>query len=96
MTIAAGRWLHIISSWIIFLLIIVTSGSAHAQNVNQLTIEQLLKDGWSIAGYAAQGTTFILLKNESRSYLVQCSVLYDTTRGARAAERVKTNCYELH
>ena len=28
-------------------------------------------------------------------HLVQCSVLYDTTRGATQAERVKTNCYEL-
>ena len=55
-----------------------------------------MKNGWTVAGYAAQGTTFILLKHERQPYLVQCSVLYDTTRGAKATERVKTNCYELH
>jgi len=96
MTISARRWLHLLGSWIVFLLIVATSGYSSAQNENQLSIEQLLKDGWSVAGYAAQGTTFILFKNESRNYLVQCSVLYDTSRGPRATERVKTNCYELH
>ena len=71
-------------------------GAATAQNQQDPTIETLMKNGWTVAGYAAQGTTFILFKHESQPYLVQCSVLYDTTRGARTTERVKTNCYELH
>jgi len=73
-----------------------TVGATRAQGEDQLNIEKLLKDGWTVAGYAAQRTTFILLKHESRTYLVQCSILYDTTRGAGTAERVQSNCYELH
>jgi hypothetical protein len=71
-------------------------GTAGAQDQVPPTIEELLKDGWTVAGYAAQGTTYILLRHEGLHYLVQCSVLYDTTRGAKTADRVRTNCYELH
>jgi hypothetical protein len=78
------------------LLTTVTLDPARAQGEDQLTVEKLLKDGWTVAGYAAQRTTFILLKHESRPYLVQCSILYDTTRGSGTAERVQSNCYELH
>jgi hypothetical protein len=60
-----------------------------------LTIAELVRDGWSVAGYAAQGNTYILFRKDGADHLVQCSVLYDTTRGATQAERVKTNCYEL-
>jgi hypothetical protein len=78
------------------ILTAITLGPARALGEDQLTIEKLLKDGWTVAGYAAQRTTFILLKHESRPFLVQCSILYDTTRGAATAERVQSNCYELH
>jgi hypothetical protein len=60
-----------------------------------LTIEKLLEDGWKVAGYTGQGTTFMLLRHDDRNYLIQCSILYDTTRGPRMVERVRTNCYEL-
>jgi hypothetical protein len=60
-----------------------------------LTIERLLEDGWKVAGYTGQGTTFLLLRHDARNYLIQCSILYDTTRGSRMVERVRTNCYEL-
>jgi len=61
-----------------------------------ITIAKLLKDGWTIAGYTATNNAYILFRHENADHLVQCSVLYDTTRGATNAERVKTNCYELH
>ncbi|PSC05831.1 hypothetical protein SLNSH_06740 [Alsobacter soli] len=74
---------------------IVVGGPAAAQGDPHLTVEQLLNDGWKVAGYAGQGTMYILFRHDDRPYLVQCSVLYDTTRGARMTERVRTNCYEL-
>lgn len=60
----------------------------------QLTVEDLLKAGWEIAGYASnfEGRSLILFKHKDKAYLAQCSVLYDATR----ANRVVTNCYEVH
>jgi hypothetical protein len=95
MTESAGRNLHPLGSCMMLFLAGVTPGSASAQDESRPTVEKLLKDGWSVAGYAAQGPTFILFKHDNRDYLVQCSVLYDTTRGTKTMERVKTNCYEL-
>jgi hypothetical protein len=89
------RILHLLRACMILPLIIAMPG-ANAQDEDKPTVEKLLKGGWSVAGYAAQGTTYILFKHDDQDYLVQCSVLYDTTRGTRAMERVKTNCYELH
>jgi hypothetical protein len=59
-----------------------------------LGVEQLLKGGWEIAGYASnfEGRSLILFKHKDKPYLAQCSVLYDVTR----ANRVVTNCYEVH
>lgn len=74
---------------------LAATAEAWAQGDPQLSVEQLLKDGWTVAGYAGQGTMYILLHHPDQKYLVQCSVLYDTTRGSRMAERVRTNCYEL-
>jgi hypothetical protein len=65
-----------------------------AQTPPQITIEQLLTDGWEIAGYGAlsfEGRTFILFKHKDHRYLVQCSILYDVLR----TKRVVTNCYEV-
>ena len=65
-----------------------------AQAPQPLSVEQLLTDGWEIAGYGAlsfEGRTFILFKHKDRHYLVQCSVLYDVLR----TKRVLTNCYEV-
>jgi hypothetical protein len=60
----------------------------------RIEVEQLLADGWEIAGYGAlsfEGRSFILFKHKDKHYLVQCSVLYDVTR----TKRVATNCYEI-
>ncbi len=58
------------------------------------SVEELLKGGWQIAGYASNSdsrSTFILFKNPSENYLVQCLVGYDVTRSPRTFE----NCYRL-
>jgi hypothetical protein len=58
------------------------------------SIEQLLKSGWEVAGYSSNSdnrSTFILFKNPSQSYLVQCLAGYDVTRSPRTFE----NCYKL-
>lgn len=71
-----------------------TPARAQAPPSDALTVEQLLKDGWEIAGYASnfEGRSLILFKHKDKGYLAQCSVLYDVTR----ANRVVTNCYEVH
>ena len=59
-----------------------------------LTIEQLLKSGWEVAGYSSNAdnrSTFILFRNPSQTYLVQCLAGYDVTREPRVFE----NCYRL-
>ncbi len=58
------------------------------------SIEQLMKAGWQIAGYASNSdnrSTFILFKNPNETYLVQCLAGYDVTR----SPRVFQNCYRL-
>ena len=59
-----------------------------------ISIEDLLKSGWEIAGYASNldsRTTFILFKKAGENSLVQCLVGYDVTR----SPRVVRNCYRL-
>ena len=70
------------------------AASTAAAAASLITVEGLLKDGWEVAGYTGSfdGRSFILFKHKDRSYLVQCSVLYDVLR----AERVTINCYEVH
>lgn len=58
------------------------------------SIEELLKSGWEIAGYASNfdnRSTFILFKKPNENYLVQCLAGYDVTR----SPRVFHNCYRL-
>lgn len=57
------------------------------------TIEQLLTDGWEVAGYVAawENRTLILFKHKERRHLVQCSVLIDVMRNPRTV----IVCYEL-
>jgi hypothetical protein len=67
-------------------------GSSQAED--KISISQLLKDGWQIAGYTAthdNRSSFILFRHEKRTYLVNCRVGYDVTRKPRSY----TNCYEL-
>jgi len=59
-----------------------------------LTIDQLLAQGWEIAGYASgydNRTSLILFRHTGVNALVQCGVLYDVTRSPRTI----INCYEL-
>jgi hypothetical protein len=59
-----------------------------------LTIDQLLAQGWEIAGYASgydNRTSLILFRHPGQNALVQCGVLYDVTRNPRTI----VNCYEL-
>jgi hypothetical protein len=59
-----------------------------------ITIEQLLKSGWEVAGFASNAdnrSTFILFRNPGQTYLVQCLAGYDVTREPRVFE----NCYRL-
>jgi hypothetical protein len=59
-----------------------------------LTIDQLLAQGWEIAGYASgydNRTSLILFRHPGVNALVQCGVLYDVTR----VPRTTVNCYEL-
>lgn len=58
------------------------------------SIEQLLKSGWQVAGYAStydNRSAMILFRNPSENYLVQCQAGYDVTR----SPRVYQNCYRL-
>ena len=59
-----------------------------------LTVDQLLAQGWEIAGYASgydNRTSLILFRHKDKNALVQCGVLYDVTRNPRTI----INCYEL-
>lgn len=64
-----------------------------ARAASELTVENLIKDGWEITGYASnfEGRSLILFKHKEKTHLVQCSVLYDVTR----SNRVVTNCYDV-
>jgi len=69
--------------------------AAAAAAETPVTIEQLLQDGWDVAGYTGtfdNRSSLLLFRRKDKNYLVQCSVLYDVTRSPRAI----VNCYELH
>jgi hypothetical protein len=71
---------------------LAASGLADAEA--PLTIEQLLAQGWEIAGYASgydNRTSLMLFRHQGVNALVQCGVLYDVTRNPRTI----ANCYEL-
>jgi hypothetical protein len=76
-----------------FLATILAASSLAAAEI-PLTIEQLLAQGWEIAGYASgydNRTSLILFRHPSANTLVQCGILYDVTR----VPHTKVNCYEL-
>jgi hypothetical protein len=59
-----------------------------------LTVDQLLAQGWEIAGYASgydNRTSLILFRHPGVNTLVQCGIGYDVTRNPRTI----INCYEL-
>ncbi|WP_290992502.1 hypothetical protein [Hyphomicrobium sp.] len=75
--------------------VFITAANADAVSDESAgSIEELMKSGWQIAGYASNSdnrSTFILFKNPNENYLVQCLVGYDVTR----SPRVFHNCYRL-
>ena len=59
-----------------------------------LTIDQLLEQGWEIAGYASgydNRTSLILFRHPGVNAPVQCGILHDVMR----VPRTVVNCYEL-
>jgi hypothetical protein len=70
------------------------AASSLAAAETPLTIDQLLAQGWEIAGYASgydNRTSLILFHHSGVNVLVQCGILYDVTRSPRTV----INCYEL-
>jgi hypothetical protein len=77
----------------LFLAMMLAASSLAAAEI-PLTIDQLLAQGWEIAGYASgydNRTSLILFRHPGVNVLVQCGILYDVTR----AQRTIVNCYEL-
>ena len=75
-------------------LAMTLAASSLAAAETPLTIDQLLAQGWEIAGYASgydNRTSLILFRHPGVNALVQCGILYDVTR----AQRTVINCYEL-
>ena len=78
----------------LFLATMLAASILAAAEAPPLTIDQLLAQGWEIAGYASgydNRTSLILFRHAGVNALVQCSVLYDVTRNPRTI----INCYEL-
>jgi hypothetical protein len=78
----------------LFLAMILATLSLASAEPAPLTIDQLLAQGWEIAGYASgydNRTSLILFRHPGMNALVQCGVLYDVTRSPRTI----VNCYEL-
>ena len=78
----------------ILLATMLAASSVMAADQPPLTIDQLLAQGWEIAGYASgydNRTSLILFRHPGVNALVQCGVLYDVTRSPRTI----VNCYEL-
>jgi hypothetical protein len=80
-------------SGLCFAMMLAASSFAAAEQA-PLTIDQLLAQGWEIAGYASgydNRTSLMLFRHPGINALVQCGVLYDVTRNPRTI----VNCYEL-
>ena len=60
---------------------------------SSISIENLLTDGWEIAGYVSawENRSLILFKHKDHKYLVQCSILIDVLRNPRQV----IYCYEI-
>jgi hypothetical protein len=70
------------------------AASALAAAETPLTINQLLAQGWEIAGYASgydNRTSLILFHHPGVNTLVQCGILYDVTRNPRTVVNCLNN-----
>ena len=74
-------------------LAIAAAHAPMARAQSAATVEQLLTDGWEIAGYVAawENRSLILFKHKDHKYLVQCSILIDVLRNPRQV----IYCYEI-
>ncbi len=74
-------------------LAVAAANVATARAQSAATVEQLLTDGWEIAGYVAawENRSLILFKHKDHKYLVQCSILIDVLRNPRQV----IYCYEI-
>jgi hypothetical protein len=66
----------------LYLATMLTVSSLAAAEI-PLTIDQLLAQGWEIAGYASgydNRTSLILFRHPGVNTLVQCGILYDVTQ----------------
>jgi hypothetical protein len=80
-------------SSLVFATMLVASSTTAAETP-PVTIDQLLAQGWEIAGYASgydNRTSLILFRHAGVNALVQCGIGYDVTRNPRTI----VNCYEL-
>jgi hypothetical protein len=68
------------------------AASSFAAVETPLTIDQLLAQGWEIAGYASgydNRTSLILFRHPGVNALVQCGILYDVTRAQRSRQLLR-------
>jgi hypothetical protein len=87
---AKGRLGSRIMRWGLYVAAMLAAFSLAAADT-PLKIDQLLAQGWEIAGYASgydNRTSLILFRHSGVNTLVQCGILYD-------APRTVINCYEL-
>jgi hypothetical protein len=70
----------------VLLVATLLAASSFAAAETPLTIDQLLAQGWEIAGYASgydNRTSLTLFRHPDVNALVQCGILYDVTRAQR-------------
>ena len=83
-------------------LAMMLAASSLAAAETPLTINQLLAQGWEIAGYASgydNRTSLILFRHTGVNALVQCGILYDVTRTQRTVVqllRAAVNAHHSH
>ena len=90
---ALSRYERGMRSGLFFATMLMASSVLAAEQL-PLTIDQLLAQGWEIAGYASgydNRTSLILFRKPGVNALIQCSALYDVSRNPRTF----VNCYEL-
>ncbi len=95
---AAKAYHSFAAAGVAILLLIAAADLARAQQDDatkgSVTIEDLLKSGWDVAGFASNvdnRSTFILFKKAGEDHLVQCLAGYDVTRNPRTFNY----CYAL-
>jgi hypothetical protein len=88
------KFRHLLLATVAIAAILASPIAASAQ-IEEGTIESLLKGGWQIAGYTSSlsdnRSTFILFRHTDENYLIQCQAGYDVTR----RPPIFSHCYKL-